>query len=1161
MRCALLNIQGLITRRMNKLDSPELIQIFRNHDLILLTETWANELCDLQVEGFECFNLNRTENKQSCKRSSGGIAVYVRNDFVCKDTLVFTCHDDIICIKLSANKLSLNHDLYFCLCYVIPENSSRQSMIEVHTLDRLLSNIVKLNSEYNNLHLVICGDMNAHTSDNPDFVADESLNHTDFLPDEYCVDNYLKRCSQDKGRINNNGNMLLDLCKQSGMRILNGRCNGDKDGKFTYVGSKGSSVVDYVITSQNMLSFVDHFGVNSPNILSDHCLIDFNFVFRKTVIQPSTTTTSSSNFNGVNYKYTWDSNCKDEFIENLSNEDVRNELDILNQHVNDCCTDTDINVCVSELSGIIHNVASPLFKRNMLPKQNDDIDLTTTSNSKWFTSECFDKRRTFYCKLNMYRRNNTEENRLNMIHARSQYKACLRKSRFNFDKCQTKKLVDSRFKNAKMYWDMLKQCAGVKHSNVSLSTFEKYFKSVNNPDSPFFNVDEDIVYFNERYEQNEFSIMFDELNLPIINIEIFQAIKELKTNKSGGPDLYLNEFFIHGKHVLAPYLLNLFNRIFDIGYFPEVWSEGYVIPLHKKGSINDENNYRGITLLSTLGKLFTRILNNRLTKWAEKYAVYIEAQAGFRSNMSTVDNIFVLHGLLTHILNKGKQLYCAFIDFSKAFDYVVRDNLWFKLIKFGIRGKILNIIKSMYSGVKSRVKYCKQLGDSFTCMLGVRQGECLSPFLFAMFLNDVENVFLEQGMNGIDVESFKLFLILYADDMVIFANNAAELQTSLDLMYEYCNRWKLIVNIDKTKVVIFRKGGRIPNDIEFLYDGKRVDVVNKFNYLGVVFSSGGSFSIAQSTISGQALKAIFKMNKHLYKFTELSVSHKMDLFDKLITPILNYASEVWGFDHGKAIERVHLQFCKQILKVKRSTQNDFVYGELGRIDFQCMRYFNIIRYWVKLLQTNENKYNKKIYLLLKSDCDRYPNRKNWCTLLKQLLCNLGFYQVWLFQDVGQPKIFLLNVKNRLKDQFIQGWNGRIQESSRASLYRHLASFRFQPYLDICNISKFRFALTRLRVSSHRLQIESGRWARPNAIPIHDRKCLECNVVEDEYHFVLECNIYTDLRTQYIPNYYRCRPNMYKFVDLLNVENPTIIKRLVVYIYKAFELRSNYNYNQ
>ena len=77
-------------------------------------------------------------------------------------------------------------------------------------------------------------------------------------------------------------------------------------------------------------------------------------------------------------------------------------------------------------------------------------------------------------------------------------------------------------------------------------------------------------------------------------------------------------------------------------------------------------NYRGITLLSTLGKLFTRVINNRLSQWAEEYSVYIEAQAGFRSGMGTVDNIFVLHGLISHILNQGKHLYCAFVDFTKA---------------------------------------------------------------------------------------------------------------------------------------------------------------------------------------------------------------------------------------------------------------------------------------------------------------------------------------------------------------------------------------------------------------------------------------------------------------------------------------------------------------
>ena len=83
-----------------------------------------------------------------------------------------------------------------------------------------------------------------------------------------------------------------------------------------------------------------------------------------------------------------------------------------------------------------------------------------------------------------------------------------------------------------------------------------------------------------------------------------------------------------------------------------------------------------ITILSTLGKLLTHIINSRLTDWASKYNVYIEAQAGFRANMGTVDNIFVLQIILNHMRNTGKRLVCAFIDLSKAFDYVVRDNLW-----------------------------------------------------------------------------------------------------------------------------------------------------------------------------------------------------------------------------------------------------------------------------------------------------------------------------------------------------------------------------------------------------------------------------------------------------------------------------------------------------
>ena len=204
-----------------------------------------------------------------------------------------------------------------------------------------------------------------------------------------------------------------------------------------------------------------------------------------------------------------------------------------------------------------------------------------------------------------------------------------------------------------------------------------------------------------------------------------------------------------------------------------------------------------------MGKLFTRILNNRLSDWAENYHVLIEAQACFRPGMSTIDNVFVMHGLLSHILNQGNKLYCAFVDYTKAFDYIVRENLWYKMIKYGLRGKKLNIIMSMYSKVKSRDKDNNKTGDEFFCRLGVRQGECLSPLLFSLFLNDIEETFIQSGLEGLDIDTFKLFLLLYADDIVIFANNSEQLQGSLNLLSDYCSRWKLTVNVDKTKVMVF----------------------------------------------------------------------------------------------------------------------------------------------------------------------------------------------------------------------------------------------------------------------------------------------------------------------------------------------------------------------
>ena len=181
----------------------------------------------------------------------------------------------------------------------------------------------------------------------------------------------------------------------------------------------------------------------------------------------------------------------------------------------------------------------------------------------------------------------------------------------------------------------------------------------------------------------------------------------------------------------------------------------------------------------------------------------------------------------------------------------------------------------MYKHVKSKVKLHNVVSEGFEYMLGIRQGECLSPFLFDTYLNDLEEEFrFKDGNDGIDIGMLKIFLLLYADDIILFAKSS-ELQKSSDTLFVYCQRYKLSVNTSKTKVIVLRKGGILPRDLKFYYNGKEINIVNTFSYLGVVLSASGSFSDCQKTLSGQAQKAIFKLNGYLYTFTNITPKHRL----------------------------------------------------------------------------------------------------------------------------------------------------------------------------------------------------------------------------------------------------------------------------------------------
>jgi exonuclease III len=263
---------------VNKLEQEELQSMFSQNDLVFLTETWSSDLTDLNYNGFTVYSLHRLDKLKGSKRSSGGICCYVKN-CISEYVQLYLCDsDDILWLKISKSLLNMDNDLFVCLCYVIPQGSSREHFIEDSVYDRILLHMVQISNETNdNCSFLLLGDLNSRVGHLSDFVPfDFTDPNVNVLPDDYISDIELPRKSQDS-HVNQYGRYLIDFCRESQLRIMNGRVGKDAEiGKFTYVDKLGSSLIDYVICSQSLINMFSSFDVDDPNILSDHCAVNFS---------------------------------------------------------------------------------------------------------------------------------------------------------------------------------------------------------------------------------------------------------------------------------------------------------------------------------------------------------------------------------------------------------------------------------------------------------------------------------------------------------------------------------------------------------------------------------------------------------------------------------------------------------------------------------------------------------------------------------------------------------------------------------------------------------------------------------------------------------------------------------------------------------------------
>ena len=506
-----------------------------------------------------------------------------------------------------------------------------------------------------------------------------------------------------------------------------------------------------------------------------------------------------------------------------------------------------------------------------------------------------------------------------------------------------------------------------------------------------------------------------------------------------------------------------------------------------------------ITLISCLGKLFTAVLNDRLQKYADEYDIIEGCQAGFRKGYSTIDNMFILHSLIELVCKSKHSLFCAFIDLKQAFDRVWRDGLWKKLVKYHINGKCLHIIQNMYKNIKSCVLVNQTRTDFFISNIVVRQGENLSPFLFIIFLNDLETFFRSHNVEGVQCDQhpkdddlilyFKIFILLYADDTVILSSSAEGLQTALNVYAEYCHHWKLEINASKSKIVIFTKCKNQMN-YNFTLNNIALELVKEYKYLGIYFCKNNSFFTTKKYIADQATRAAYSLlakarNMHL------PIELQLELFDKLVKPILLYGCELWGFGSIDIIERVQLKFLKHVLKIKRSTPNYIVYGEVGVPPLKIDITARIISYWGKLNSVEDvHTLSTLLYYAVKS---HYTNTQinsrsvyfKWIHNIKSTLYNFGFSGIWDNHRFPNQIWLSKAVRQKVYDVFITDWHQNVESNVNYRIFKH--KFEFERYLiNIPNNLLYYFIS--IRTQNHRLPVETGRWSK---LEITDRKCNLC----------------------------------------------------------------------
>ena len=1077
-----------------------------NHDIIAVQETWNTPDRIVDIEGVKSFHFVRSKIHPRALRGAGGVSIFVNHKLKNKTCILKSHEDYIVWLKIKANCVGNAKPIALCVVYFQPEGSSCNS--ERDDYFELLQN--DMLSFKPNFDILVLGDFNARTNNITDFNVhvenwgsenpfDESL-ESDIFPELFCLD----RKSEDKGTVNKYGRKLIEVCKSLNMRIVNGRMN-DKQGIYTRVGTTGCSVVDYAIVDSNVAHYIASFQVDKSVPESDHRPLVLGF-------SPSSENVnldkmiSKENTGRSIYNFKWSKETLHELTMCLLNP-ASEQLKCKMYDQMHCLE--DVNLVTETWSQYFTGAAEKAFKKKVCrPKR--------VNRAPWIDGECISARQNLLADKSHFLRN-TEK----------QYNSLIQNKKRQYKQNTLKKLEESSVNNLNEFWKTIKSLPSAQQQNaVNVDPHEicQQLQALSSiPQQQYFDMEFEaqVNQFIKNYDASDYDTCIKDdgmnaiLNNDIEVEEIVCAVKKLKTGKSPGVDRIPVEFVKECINVIKYDLKALYNYILSCEMYPEAWAQGLRVAIPK-----GDKDIRPITIEPIFAKVFETILDNRISNINEAFKKTDKYNGGFLKGSMTQDNLFILTACIEKQLCLGKPLYLGFVDFKKAFNYVNHNILFYKLIKNGLKGRFINVLKNMYSKAGAFIKVNNKVYQWIRDTCGTNQGGPLSPNMFRYMLKDLKMYLKDK--HGIILDDQVLVHILWADDLVLFAESSEGLQEQLNGLYRFCSKFQMIVNEIKTKVMIY---GTNDNNCSFKFNNKTLQIVEEFKYLGVIFNStrtlkGNIFKQMWPYVSDKATKCSFSISRKCACIGHLTPKIAFQLFDSYVSPILSYAAEIWcKTKEIQCVERVQLRFIKYVLGVKDGTCTPAVLGETGRFPIHLTHIIKLVKYWLRLIQCQESKLVKKAYNVLRTLTE--AGYSTWLSRVYELLetYNVTEYHCTNGTLEKDPIQTLSDFKENVYKVFLDEWKKNIQRFPILRSYKlYKSAFKLEDYLFQIRDFKLRRYLSQFRLSSHTLNIEKGRHCKPKK-PINERLCQVCklNMVESEEHFLLQCPLYTNERVKLLTN--------------------------------------------